>query len=122
MTPEQQKLLEHLNQMGDVQIFNRKKESIVKAITDMDLKILHLILDENLTYQDVTKEIFLGKLKEIFDEFNKTKDTLSAHFGKCNSKECPNYNNCGALFYSYKTGDNFNLIFEVDDSVSAAEV
>ena len=66
MTLEQQKLLQHLNQMGDVQIFNRKKESIVKTITEMDLKTLQLILDENLTYQDAIKEIFLGKLKEIF--------------------------------------------------------
>lgn len=35
--------------------------------------------------------------------------------GKCNSKECQNYKNCGALFYGDNTGDNFNLIFEEDD-------
>ena len=116
MTPEQQKLLQYLNQMGDVQIFNRKKESIVKAITAMDLKTLQLILDENLTYQDATKEIFLGKLKEIFDEFNKSTDTLSAHFGKCNSKECSNHNKNGVLFCGKNSGKHFNLIIEEDDN------
>ena len=122
MTPEQQKLLQYLNQMGDVQIFNRKKESIVKAITDMNLKILQLILDENLTYQDATKDIFLTKLTEIFDEFNKTHDTLSAHSGKCNSKECSNHNKNGMLFCGRNSGKHFNLIIEEDENENVKDL
>ena len=122
MTPEQQKLLQHLNQIGEVQIFNRKKESIVKAITDMNLKILQVILDENLTYQEATKEIFLSKLKEIFDEFNKSRDTLSAHSGKCNSKECSNHNKNGVLFCGSNSGKHFNLMIEEDDNENVRDL
>ena len=76
MTPEQQKLIQQLLHLGDVKVFNRKKETIVKAITAMDLVSLELILDESLTYQEGSKEMFLTKLKDIFDEFKTCNDTL----------------------------------------------
>ena len=36
-----------------------KKEQILKAFEDLDIYSLALLLNENQTYQDVTKEIFL---------------------------------------------------------------
>jgi hypothetical protein len=44
MTPEQEKLIQQLLHLGDVKVFNRKKETIVKAITAMDIDSLELIL------------------------------------------------------------------------------
>ena len=116
MTPEQQKLIQHLLKMGGVTIFNRKKETIVKAITAMDLVSLELILDEKLTYQDATKEMFLNKLKEIFDEVKNSKDTLQSHSGKCGSKDCSNHNKNGMLFCGRNSGKHFNLIIEEDEN------
>jgi hypothetical protein len=37
--------------------------SILKYMSEMDIEILSLILDENKKYQDSTKEVFLKKLK-----------------------------------------------------------
>ena len=116
MTPEQQKLIKQLLQLGDVKVFNRKKETIVKAITEMDMVSLNLILDESLTYQDATKEMFLTKLKDIFDEFKKCNDTLQSHSGKCGSKDCSNHNKNGMLFCGRNSGKHFNLIIEEDEN------
>ncbi len=116
MTPEQQKLIKQLLQLGDVKVFNRKKETIVKAITAMDMVSLNLILDESLTYQDATKEMFLTKLKDIFDEFKKCNDTLQSHSGKCGSKDCSNHNKNGMLFCGKNSGNHFNLIIEEDEN------
>ena len=122
MTPEQLKLIKLLTELGDVTLFNRKKETIVKAITKMDLVSLELILDENLTYQDATKEIFLKKLNEIFDEFKKSKDTLQSHSGKCDSIECSNHNKNGILFCGINSGKNFNLIIEEDQNENVKDL
>ena len=120
MTAEQQKLIQHLLQMGDVTIFNRKKDTIVKAITTMDLEALKLILDEHSTYQDAHKDVFLDKLKEIFDELKLEK--LSANAGKCNSTECPNYNKNGVLFCGQNSGNHFNLIIEEDENENVTDL
>jgi hypothetical protein len=82
----------------------------------MDLDSLELILDENLTYQDATKEMFLTKLKEIFDEIKKSKDTLQSHSGKCGSLDCSNHNKNGMLFCGRNSGKHFNLIIEEDEN------
>ena len=122
MTPEQQKLIKQLLQLGDVKVFNRKKETIVKAITEMDMVSLNLILDESLTYQDATKEMFLTKLKDIFDEFKKCNDTLQSHSGKCGSKDCSNHNKNGMLFCGRNSGKHFNLIIEEDENENVKDL
>lgn len=122
MNPEQQKLIKQLLQLGDVKVFNRKKETIVKAITEMDLESLKLILDENLTYQDATKEMFLSKLEEIFNEFKNSKDTLQSHSGKCGSKDCSNHNKNGMLFCGRNSGKYFNLIIEDDENENVKDL
>jgi hypothetical protein len=122
MTPEQQKLIKQLLHLGDVKVFNRKKETIVKAITAMDMVSLNLILDESLTYQHATKEMFLTKLKDIFDEFKKCNDTLQSHSGKCGSKDCSNHNKNGMLFCGRNSGKHFNLIIEEDENENVKDL
>lgn len=122
MTPEQQKLINQLCQMGDVTIFNRKKETIVKAITEMDMVSLNLILDENLTYQDASKEMFLSKLEEIFYEFKKNNDTLQSYSGRCDSKDCSNHNKNGMLFCGRNSGKYFNVIIEEDENENVKDL
>jgi hypothetical protein len=38
--------------------------SILKYISEMDAEMLSLILDDNKTYQEATKEVFIEKLKQ----------------------------------------------------------
>lgn len=122
MTPEQRKLLSQLLQMGDIIMFNRKKETIVKAITEMNLESLNLILDENLTYQDASKEMFLSKLEEIFYEFKKNNDTLQSYSGRCGSKDCSNFDKNGMLFCGRNSGNHFNLIIEEDENENVKDL
>lgn len=122
MTPEQRKLMSQLLQMGDVIMFNRKKETIVKAITEMDLESLNIILDKNLTYQDASKEMFLSKLEEIFYEFKKNNDTLQSYSGRCGSKDCSNFDKNGMLFCGRNSGNHFNLIIEEDENENVKDL
>ena len=46
-----------------------KKEPIIKSFKNMDLDMLDILLDENKTYQDVYKEIFIEKLEIVFSHF-----------------------------------------------------
>jgi hypothetical protein len=116
MTPEQLKLLQQLAELGDVTYFKRNRETIVKAISNMDMKALEVILDESITYQDVSKKVFLNKLNELFKDLKKTDDYLTINDGKCQSDECPNKNKCGVLFSGNKSGNNFPLIIEKDEN------
>jgi hypothetical protein len=122
MTPEQQNLIKQLSQMGDTFLFNRKKETIVKAISEMDIEYLERILDDKITYQDTSKEIFLFKIQKIFEEIKKSDDALFINEGKCNSDQCTNYEKCGAMFYGNKTGKYFNLIIEEDKNKNVQDL
>ena len=116
MTPEQQNLIQQLSQMGDTFLFNRKKETIVKAITEMDIEYLERILDDKITYQEASKDVFLSKIRELFEEIKKSDDSLIINEGKCDSDQCSNYEKCGMMFYGNNTGKYFNLIIEEDDN------
>lgn len=50
MTPEQLKLLQQLSELGDVTIVKRSKTNLVSAISEMDIKALELILEDNIIY------------------------------------------------------------------------
>ena len=71
MTPEQLKLIQQLAELGDITIVKRGVTSLVNAISEMNSKVLELILDDDVSYQDTTKAIFLQKLKEVFKDFQK---------------------------------------------------
>ena len=104
MTPEQLKLIQQLAELGDVTIVNRGVTNLVNAISELDSKALKLILEDNVSYQDTTKTIFIEKLNEVFQEFKKEDDKLIAYQGKCNSNECSNNNKKGISFIGNKSG------------------
>lgn len=122
MTPEQQKLIKLLAEIGDVTIIKRSVETLIEAISQMDSDALELILEDNVSYQDTTKTIFLKKLKEVFVNFQKTDDKLIPNKGKCNSEECPNKNKNGVAFIGNKSGSYLNLIIEQDDKNAVTDI
>lgn len=90
-----------------------KKDTIIHYFSKMDIDMLELLLDDNKTYQEATKETFLQKLNtNVFEEFKRSGDTeLVPYEGVCNSKNCKK--GCsGVLFVGSVTKNHSAYIFE----------
>lgn len=122
MTPEQLKLIQQLSELGDVTIVKRGTSSLIKAISEMNSKALELILEDDVSYQDTTKSIFLQKLKTLFQDFQKEDNKLIAYQGKCNYKECSNTNKNGFCFMGNKSGRYINFIVEENENGSIKDI
>ena len=97
------------------------KDQIIEGISKMDIKLLALVLDENRSYCDTTKEIFLEKLQnKIFDEFTVYEDTfLIPYEGKCVSTMCSNVGCSGYSFVGNNSNCHLDLVFkETDHGIS----
>lgn len=87
-------------------------QSILTAFSQMDIEKLHLLLNDDYSYQDTTKEIFLEKIKEIFDTHRNSGDTeLRYYKGKCNSNECENCGTGGYRFVGNSSKNYLDLLF-----------
>ncbi|MBL0261019.1 MAG: hypothetical protein IPQ10_08120 [Saprospiraceae bacterium] len=94
-----------------------KKELIIESFQKMDLNMLDILLDENRTYQDATKEVFLEKLNIVFSKLKNNGDTLlSTYEGFCNSDACHNKSCKGYSFVGNKSKKHIDLIFEELDN------
>ncbi len=103
--------------MNELINYQSKKQQIFNAFSKMDIGQLQILLDDNKTYQDATKETFLEKLQEIFIQFKKHEDTeLFQCYGRCRSKECPNRGKSGYAFVGNKSNLYMKLIFEETES------
>jgi len=122
MTPEQLKLIQQLAELGDVTVVKRGISRLINAISEMDCKAIELILEDNVSYQDTTKTIFLQKLKTLFQDFQKEDNKLIAYQGKCNYKECSNTNKNGFCFMGNKSGRYINFIVEENENGSIKDI
>ena len=122
MTPEQLKLIQQLAELGDVTIVKRGTSSLINAISEMDCKAIELILEDNVSYQDTTKSIFLQKLKEVFTDFQKEDNKLIPYEGKCNSDKCTNKNKRGIAFVGNKSGRYINFIIEQNEDSTVKDI
>lgn len=76
MTPEQQKLLKQLLELGDVTYIKSNvsiQELFAKAISEMDLELLETLV-ENQLRNDKKKE-FIEKIKFKFNNFKQLQTT-----------------------------------------------
>jgi hypothetical protein len=122
MTPKQLKLIQQLSELGDVTIVSRGLSCFINAISEMDSKALKLILEDNVSYQDTTKTIFLEKLEDVFKEFKKEDNKLIAYQGKCNSNECSNKNKKGISFVGNISGRYINFIIEENENGTVKDI
>ena len=122
MTPEQLKLIQQLAQLGDVTIVKRGTSSLINAISEMDCRAIELILEDNVSYQDTTKSIFLQKLKEVFTDFQKEDNKLIPYEGKCNSDKCTNKNKRGIAFVGNKSGRYIDFIIEQNEDSTVKDI
>lgn len=122
MNTKQKKLLQQLAQLGDVTYINKTREGLIKAISEMDSGALALILDDQVSYQETTKAIFLSRLNEIFKQFRETDTNLIAYEGKCTSTECSINKVAGVSFVGNNSGNYLNLIIEQNENGSIKDI
>ena len=81
----------------------------------MDPEMLELVLDDERTYQDAAKPVFLEKLTAVFKKFRKAGDThLIPHSGICTAAKC-NFGCKGFSFVGNSSGKRLDLVFEEDE-------
>jgi len=114
---EKQKLIEQLLEMGDVTFvksYSFLNELIVKAISEMDIEALKLLLDIIPDFDE--KEEFLAEANLEFKKFKENNDThLIAHSGKCNGGHCDNFCSKGYSFTGNVSNTYYNVVFEIEN-------
>lgn len=133
MDAEKKRLLAQLAQLGDVVLVTDSKrinlndsgviplqtqeDAVLYFLQRLDSAMVSSVLDDGRTYQDLVKPIFIKKLDAALDTFIAAGDTyLNRYQGTCNSQQC-NFNCAGYSFVGNKSGNYFDLIFEVKDGV-----
>lgn len=75
--------------------------------------MLEVLLDDDKTYQDAAKDIFLEKLNMAFSEFKESGDTfLQSYRGFCNSDQCDNKRCTGYSFVGNNSKSHIDFIFQ----------
>jgi hypothetical protein len=81
----------------------------------LDIDNLSLYLNDEYSYQDTTKEIFLKEIESIFEAHKNSGDTeLIIYEGKCAGKMCENCGKKGYRFVANHSKNYFDLIFETE--------
>ncbi|WP_179318841.1 hypothetical protein [Winogradskyella helgolandensis] len=90
------------------------KKAIIKAITEMDMALLDVVLDNDKAYMEVPKELFI---KTLSIELNKLKNQGITKFvnvskGTCN--KC--FNGCNGYTFLTKNNDYLDLLFKEENN------
>ncbi|PZX60093.1 hypothetical protein [Hydrotalea sandarakina] len=94
-------------------MLEQKKQMLIESFEKMNVSMLSVLLDDDKTYQDVPKELFVQKLEAVFETFQQNGDTcLTAHAGTCYSDSCPNAGCRGYAFVGNATNNHISLIFK----------
>lgn len=97
-------------------IANQHFMALVNAIEEMDIIKLSLLLNDEKTYQDYPKGVFLSLLNQAFEKFHELGDEkLISCKGHCGSMTCGNLLKPGYRFEGNRSGAHINLIFEYFD-------
>ena len=103
------------NQLTDR--LKNQADAVIYFFQRLDIDMISDILEDNRTYQEFEKSLFVHKLGNAFDEFIKAGDTfLLCHSGYCNSKLC-NYKCKGYSFTGNNSGNYLNMIIEIKDGI-----
>lgn len=98
-------------------IIKTQADAVLHFLQQLDIEMLDSILEENRTYQDFEKYVFLEKLEYTFAEFIQDGDTfLNRYPGFCDSKNC-NYKCKGFTFIGNNSSNYIDLIVDIKDGV-----
>lgn len=96
---------------------NSQPDAVIHFLQKMDVEMVNDILDDNKTYQDFEKPIFIHKLGDAIDKFIEGGDTfLKCDTGLCNAKTC-NYKCTGFSFIGNNSGNYMDLIIEIKEGI-----
>lgn len=83
-------------------------EAVVYFMAHLDIEMVSSFLDDDKTYQDFPKYLFLSKLLKVFEYFEKAGDrVLSIHKGGCAG--CSR--GCRGFTFLGKRGDYMDILF-----------
>lgn len=92
-------------------------DAILYFLQRLDIDMVNDILDNNRTYQDFEKPLFIHKLGNALDKFLAAGDTfLNCYSGFCNSELC-NYRCTGFSFIGNKSKNYIDLIIDINEGV-----
>ena len=92
-----------------------KKKEIIKAFENLDADMLDILLNDNQSYMDVTKEMFVEELRQYFKR-NKS-DYKSENYFKAYPGQCTKCNK-GKTGYSFINSQNecyMSFLFEENE-------
>jgi hypothetical protein len=97
-----------------------KKNLILDSFCKMNIGMLSVLLDDDKTYDDAEKEVFLAKMEIIFEQFRNDGDSeLIPSRGNCGSKKCSSAGCSGYAFEGNLSGMFMALIFkETEEDVT----
>ncbi|WP_026750669.1 hypothetical protein [Sediminibacterium sp. C3] len=101
----------HINQ--ELKDLKTQQEGLVYYIRHLDIEMIDSLLDNDKTYQDFPKYLFVQKFGHALDRFIKAGDThLNVYTGTCNSDLCSK--GCGGnRFIGNTSGLYMDLIIKV---------
>jgi len=106
----QPKVEQHTNLMTQA-------DAVLYFLQRLDIEMVSAVLEENRTYQEFEKDVFIQKLDYALDEFIQAGDTfLNRYSGFCNFKIC-NYKCKGFSFIGNNSGNYFDLIVDIKEGV-----
>ena len=85
-------------------------QAFLHFFKQLDIEMVDMLLDENRTYSDLKKSLFMTKLRNAFSQFIEAgDDCLISYQGACCSEEC---DSCGCSGFSFY-GNNSRLFIDL---------
>lgn len=92
-------------------------DAVLYFLQHLDIDMVNSVLEENRTYQDFEKPIFIHKLGNALAEFLEAGDTfLNSYSGFCNSVTC-NFKSKGFTFIGNNSDNYFDLIIDIREGI-----
>jgi hypothetical protein len=100
---------------NEIRNLKTTKDAVIYYIKSLDISMVDSLLEENKTYQDFPKHIFVQKLDNVLSKFILSGDNyLFTYLGYCNSELCSN--GCkGVRFMGPNSKMYIDLIFKVEN-------
>jgi hypothetical protein len=89
-------------------------DAVLYCFQQMDWQMLDDLLDEDIQYEDKSKDMFIAELRQHFYKFQLAGDTyLHCFKGKCNGRNCSNKKTTlGFEFFGNKSKRKYKLIMD----------
>ncbi|MCD8435960.1 hypothetical protein [Tenacibaculum piscium] len=91
-----------------------EKNNTIKAITEMDIDLLDIVLDNNKAYMEVSKDLFIKTLSKEFDRLKKQGINKFEKVSKGTCNKC--YKGCIGYTFLTKNNDYLDLLFKEENN------